>query len=45
MVGRKDEARFQWKRVLSLQANDEQKARAERKLKDGLPPPTPPPAT
>ncbi len=39
MVGRKDEARFQWRRVLSLEPNDEQKARAEGKLKDGLPNP------
>ena len=39
MVGRKDEARFQWRRVLSLEPNDEQKARAEGKLKDGLPTP------
>ncbi len=37
MVGRKDEARFQWRRVLSLEPNDDQKARAEAKLKDGLP--------
>lgn len=43
MVGRKDEARFQWRRVLSLEPNDEQKARAEAKLKDGLP--TPPAST
>lgn len=40
MVGRKDEARFQWGRVLSLDPTPEVKARAEKKLKDGLPPPT-----
>ena len=36
MVGRKDEARFQWNRVLTLDPDAEQKASAERKLKDGL---------
>ena len=40
MVGRKDEARFQWNRVLSLQPTEEVKAEVERKLKDGLPPPS-----
>ncbi|MBX7249761.1 MAG: tetratricopeptide repeat protein [Caulobacteraceae bacterium] len=39
MVGRRNEANFQWRRVLSLEPTDEQKARAERKLREGLPPP------
>jgi tetratricopeptide (TPR) repeat protein len=37
MVGRKDEARFQWRRVLSLDPNADQKAAAEKKLAEGLP--------
>jgi Flp pilus assembly protein TadD len=39
MVGRRDEANFQWRRVLTLDPSVEVKARAERKLKEGLPPP------
>ena len=35
-VGRALEARFQWQRVLSLEPDDQQKAEAEAKLKDGL---------
>ena len=34
-VGRKIEAQFQWARVLTLEASDEAKARAQAKLKDG----------
>lgn len=37
MVGRKDEARFQWRRVLSLDPSEDQKAQAEKKLAEGLP--------
>lgn len=39
MVGRRDEAGFQWRRVLTLNPPAEVKARAEKKLKEGLPPP------
>jgi len=39
MVGRRDEAGFQWRRVLSLNPSAELKARVEKKLKEGLPPP------
>lgn len=35
-VGRKDEAAFQWRRVLTLQAEGSLKASVEAKLKDGL---------
>ena len=35
-VGRKDEAGFQWRRVLTLQAEAPLKAAVEAKLKDGL---------
>ena len=35
-VGRQIEARFQWARVLTLEASDEAKAKAEAKLKNGL---------
>ena len=37
-VGRKTEAEFQWRRVLTLEPDDKQKAEAEAKLKDGLGP-------
>jgi len=37
-VGRKNEARFQWQRVLTLGTDDDEvRARAEDKLKNGLP--------
>lgn len=36
MVGRKDEAGFQWRRVLTLKPEDDIKADAEKKLADGL---------
>lgn len=45
MVGRRDEARFQWGRVLSLNPPAAVKARAEKKLKEGLPPPALRPAS
>lgn len=35
-AGRQIEARFQWRRVLSLEPDDRQKAEAEAKLKNGL---------
>ncbi|MDI1365702.1 MAG: tetratricopeptide repeat protein [bacterium] len=35
-VDRRVEAQFQWRRVLSLEPDDKQKAAAEAKLKDGL---------
>lgn len=35
-VGRKTEAQFQWRRVLSLEPDDKQKAESEAKLKNGL---------
>jgi tetratricopeptide (TPR) repeat protein len=38
MVGRKDEAVFQWKRVLTLKPEDDIKADAEKKLASGLGP-------
>ena len=38
MVGRKDEAGFQWRRVLTLKPDDEIKADAEAKLAKGLGP-------
>jgi Flp pilus assembly protein TadD len=37
-VGRRDEAGFQWKRVLTLDPDPKIKADAERKLAQGLPP-------
>ncbi len=37
-VGRRDEAGFQWNRVLSLDPDAEIKARVEQKLREGLPP-------
>ncbi len=37
-VNRKIEARFQWRRVLTLDANDAEKAAAQSKVADGLPP-------
>jgi tetratricopeptide (TPR) repeat protein len=40
-VGRKREAGFQWKRVLTLDPDAERKAGVERKLAEGLPPQTP----
>jgi tetratricopeptide (TPR) repeat protein len=40
MVGRKDEAAFQWRRVLTLKPDDKIKADAERKIAQGLGPPT-----
>jgi len=39
MVGRRDEAGFQWRRVLTLDPSPEVKERVERKLREGLPPP------
>lgn len=39
MVGRRDEAGFQWRRVLTLDPPADLKARVERKLREGLPPP------
>ena len=38
MVGRKDEAGFQWRRVLTLDPDDKIKADAEKKLASGLGP-------
>jgi tetratricopeptide (TPR) repeat protein len=38
MVGRKDEAGFQWRRVLTLKPDDKIKADAEKKLAEGLGP-------
>jgi len=38
MVGRKDEAGFQWRRVLTLKPDDKIKADAEKKLATGLGP-------
>lgn len=38
MVGRKDEAGFQWRRVLTLKPDDKIKADAEKKLANGLGP-------
>jgi Flp pilus assembly protein TadD len=38
MVGRKDEAKFQWLRVLTLKPEDKVKADAERKIASGLGP-------
>ena len=38
MVGRKDEAVFQWRRVLTLKPDDKIKADAEKKLASGLGP-------
>ncbi len=38
MVGRKDEAQFQWKRVLTLNPDAKAKAEAERKIASGLGP-------
>ena len=38
MVGRKDEAVFQWKRVLTLKPDDKIKADAEKKLASGVGP-------
>ena len=43
-VGRRIEAEFQWKRVLSLDQPPKIKAEAESKLKSGLGPVTPAPA-
>jgi tetratricopeptide (TPR) repeat protein len=42
-VGRKDEALFQWRRVLTLQPDDKIKASAETKLASGLGPDGPSP--
>jgi Flp pilus assembly protein TadD len=36
MVGRKDEASYQWRRVLTFGPSDALKAQDETKLKDGL---------
>lgn len=38
MVGRKDEAGFQWRRVLTLNPDDKIKADAEKKLAEGIGP-------
>ena len=38
MVGRKDEAGFQWRRVLTLKPDDKIKADAEQKIAEGLGP-------
>ncbi|HUO21837.1 MAG TPA: tetratricopeptide repeat protein [Caulobacteraceae bacterium] len=43
-VGRRAEAQFQWRRVLSLQPTAELKASAEKKLSSGLDAPAPRPA-
>lgn len=43
-VGRKDEAGFQWKRVLTLDPDPKIRAEAERKLAQGLGPAPAPPA-
>lgn len=40
-VGRRREAGFQWTRVLTLDPDAERRAEVERKLADGLAPPTP----
>lgn len=40
-VGRTREAEFQWTRVLTLDPEDERRAEVERKLADGLTPPSP----
>ena len=40
-VGRRDEAQFQWRRVLTLNPGATVRTRAEQKLKEGLPPPPP----
>ena len=37
-VGRRIEARFQWRRVLTLEATGAEKAAAQKKAADGLPP-------
>jgi hypothetical protein len=37
-VGRKTEAEFQWRRVLTLEPDEKQKIDAEAKLKNGLGP-------
>ncbi len=42
-VGRKDEAQFQWRRVLTLKPDDKIKANAEAKLASGLGPDGPTP--
>jgi Flp pilus assembly protein TadD len=42
-VGRKDEAQFQWRRVLTLKPDDKIKANAEAKLASGLGPDGPAP--
>jgi len=42
-VGRVDEARFQWKRVLTLKPEDELAGQVKVKLEKGLPGPPPPP--
>jgi Flp pilus assembly protein TadD len=42
-VGRKDEAQFQWRRVLTLKPDDKVKAAAETKLASGLGPDGPAP--
>jgi hypothetical protein len=36
-VNRKDEARFQWKRALSLEPEKEEIPKIQKKLQDGLP--------
>ena len=38
-TGRRVEAKYQWRRVLTLSPDDKLKARIEQKLKDGLDPP------
>jgi Flp pilus assembly protein TadD len=40
-VGRLEEARFQWRRVLTLEPDGKLKAAAETKLRDGLAPASP----
>jgi Flp pilus assembly protein TadD len=42
-VGRRDEAQFQWRRVLTLNPDDKMKAAAESKLASGLGPDGPAP--
>ncbi|HQN51576.1 MAG TPA: tetratricopeptide repeat protein, partial [Phenylobacterium sp.] len=43
-VGRRDEALFQWKRVLTLDPDPKLKAAVEAKVAAGGLPPAPPPA-
>jgi len=40
-VGRRREATFQWNRVLTLEPDDQRRSEVEKKLAEGLTPPTP----